>query len=189
MIKGNGFFIYRFLSKHGEVIYIGRTNNLERRIMQEHFTKNGHLPKECYDECKEVEYMELSSESEMKIYELYLINKYNPRYNIMENRNDDFKFILEEQWTKVKDNDIMTKKEYKLYSFIVINSDVGYWKTTTDIDTLADGIKIKNRDTVTRMLESLMRKGYIRFEKHGRKLVIPHTLRSIKFPKEEENEY
>ncbi|UUV46551.1 nucleotide excision repair endonuclease [Bacillus phage vB_BanS-Thrax3] len=188
-MKKNSFYVYRFLNKFNQVIYIGRTNNLKRRLEQEHFSKEGHLPRECYDECAVVEYMELSSESEMKIYELYLINKYNPRYNVMENRNDDFKFILEEQWTKVKDNDIMTKKEYKLYSFIVINSDVGYWRTTTDIDTLADGIKIKNRDTVTRMLESLARKSYIRVRYYGRKIVISHTLRDIKFPKEEENDY
>lgn len=104
----------------------------------------------------------------------------------MENRSDEFNFILKELWTTAKDNDIMTKKEYKLYSFIVMHSDVGYWRTTTDIDALADGIKIKDRGTVQRILESLARKGYIRFEKIGKKLVIPHTLRNIKFPKEEE---
>jgi len=181
----NSFYVYRFLNKHDDVIYIGRTNNLKRRLEQEHFSKEGHLPRECYDECAVVEYMELQSESEMKIYELYLINKYSPRYNVMEKRSDNFNFILEELWTKVKDNDTMTKKEYKLYAFIVMHSDVGYWRTTTDIDALADGIKIKNRDTVMRMLESLARKGYIRLEQIGKKLVIPHTLRNIKFPKEE----
>jgi len=130
--------------------------------------------------------MELQSESEMKVYELYLINKYSPKYNTMENRNDDFNFILEELWTEAKDNDIMTKKEYKLYSFIVMHSDVGLWRTTTNIDVLADGIKIKDRGTVQRMLESLARKSYIRVRPYGRKLIISHTLRNIKFPKEEE---
>uniref|UniRef100_A0AB39C7C5 GIY-YIG endonuclease n=1 Tax=Bacillus phage KoopaTroopa TaxID=3234046 RepID=A0AB39C7C5_9CAUD len=178
------FYVYRFLDKDDKTIYIGRTNNLKRRIENEHFSKYGHLPKECYDKCKTIEFMDFDSESEMKIWELYLINRYSPQYNIMENRNDDFTFNLEEHWTEYKNNDIMSKKEYKVYSFIVMHSDAGQWCIRIDIDTLADGIKIKNRETLMRILESLNRKSYIQLRQYGKSLTICHSLRDIKFPKE-----
>lgn len=74
-------FVYRFLDVYGKVIYVGRTNNVVRRIRNEHFTSRGHLPEECYRESVQVEYAEVKSESESKFYELYYMEKYQPKYN------------------------------------------------------------------------------------------------------------
>lgn len=177
------FYVYRFLDVLGTVLYIGRTNDLKRRLEQEHFSKYGHLPKECYDKCKTIEFMEFDSESEMKVYELYLINRYSPQYNVMENRNDNFTFSLEEHWTKVKNNDIMNKKEYKIYSYIVMHSEVGKFQAITTLTALAEGLKMKHEDKLWKLLESLERKGYIRMQQMGILLIINHTLRDLEFPK------
>ena len=36
------YYIYRFLDEEENILYIGRTNDLERRILAEHFTDLGH---------------------------------------------------------------------------------------------------------------------------------------------------
>ncbi len=76
------FYLYRFIDKEGKIIYIGRTNNIERRILKEHFTDNTHLPKECYLEAEKIEYVKVSNESEEVAYEAILINKIKPKYNV-----------------------------------------------------------------------------------------------------------
>ncbi len=38
------FYLYRFIDEKGNVIYIGRTNDIKRRILREHFTEKTHLP-------------------------------------------------------------------------------------------------------------------------------------------------
>lgn len=74
-------FIYRFLNTHQHIIYIGRTNNIVRRMRNEHFTSRGHLPVICYQETDRVEYAEVKSLNEAKMYELFLIEKHHPKYN------------------------------------------------------------------------------------------------------------
>lgn len=75
------FYLYRFINEKDEVIYIGRTNDIRRRIITEHFTNNTHLPNECYTETQKVEYAEFANESEEVVYEAILINQEKPKYN------------------------------------------------------------------------------------------------------------
>jgi hypothetical protein len=96
-----GFYVYRFIDESNCIIYIGRTTNMDNRMLYQHFTNKGHLKKECYEKTKKVEYAKLISESEMKIYELYLINKCNPIYNSKDKNNDFFSFELPNlKWKK-----------------------------------------------------------------------------------------
>lgn len=74
------FYLYRFINKEGEVIYIGRTNDIKRRFLREHFTNNTHLPNKCYLEIEKIEYVKLV-ESEEVAYEAILINRNRPKYN------------------------------------------------------------------------------------------------------------
>lgn len=89
----NKYYLYRFLDENDNVLYIGRTNDIRRRIMMEHFTANTHLSKECYAETRKVEYSEFSNESEEVVYEAILINKIKPKYN--KQFNDDAVFNVE----------------------------------------------------------------------------------------------
>lgn len=73
-------YVYRFIDRSGNVIYVGRTNDMLKR-MKQHFSSNGHLPKECYARTMRVEYIEVDTKNDMKIKELYYIGKLMPEYN------------------------------------------------------------------------------------------------------------
>lgn len=100
-------FIYRFLDQSNNITYIGKTNDIERRIDKEHFSKNGHLSYECYYETNKVEYAALNSEIEATIYELYLINIHKPRYNVANNTSKEkTEMQLQDlQWIEYKRKD------------------------------------------------------------------------------------
>lgn len=95
------YYVYRFLDEESKVLYVGRTENINERLTKQHFTQRGHLPQDCYKSTKSVEYCEINSRSEMKIYELYLINYHKPSYNVQDNTSEVFQFTLPEiQWVK-----------------------------------------------------------------------------------------
>lgn len=72
--------IYRFLDIDENVIYVGKTERIRFR-MNEHMSKNGHLPKECYDMVNKIQFIAMDSITLMDIKELYYINLYKPRFN------------------------------------------------------------------------------------------------------------
>lgn len=88
------YYLYRFIDKNNNVIYIGRTNNIERRIIKEHFTSNTHISPECYLEVERVEYAEFNYESEEVAYEAILINQLRPKYNKQFKDNASFDIEL-----------------------------------------------------------------------------------------------
>lgn len=73
-------YVYRFIDGNNKVIYVGKTNNLDRRFGQ-HFNKSGHLPKECYNSVWKMEYIKVDSELNALLLETYYINKYRPKFN------------------------------------------------------------------------------------------------------------
>ena len=105
-----GFYIYRFLDKDDNIIYVGKTTNFDKR-MEVHFGKvnfhnvllvdesepcsfemneessyellmhHGHLESECYESVRNVEKMTLNNQYEMDILEIHFINKFRPQYN------------------------------------------------------------------------------------------------------------
>ncbi len=75
------YFIYKFVDDNDQIIYIGKTIRLPARMVQ-HFTTDSHLTDECYDHVKYIFYSSLKTKIEMDIYEIYLIDKYRPQYNI-----------------------------------------------------------------------------------------------------------
>lgn len=79
MLKSKSY-VYRFIDGNKKVIYVGKTNNLDKRYVQ-HFNKNGHLPKECYKSVWKIEYIKVDSELNALLLETYYINKYRPKYN------------------------------------------------------------------------------------------------------------
>lgn len=92
------YYVYRFLDKSGDVIYVGRTENLKNRIKQ-HFSSSGHLSGECYDKVDVIEYTTFNTKPEMDIYEIYYINKWKPKYNTMDKHDVDMKLELNSVWS------------------------------------------------------------------------------------------
>ncbi|WP_297522867.1 nucleotide excision repair endonuclease [uncultured Clostridium sp.] len=85
--------IYRFKNLKGEIIYIGKSKNLKLRWKQ-HFSIEGHLPKTCYSETVIIEFIKFENKTDMDIYELYLINKHNPKYNFQRKNNEKMISII-----------------------------------------------------------------------------------------------
>lgn len=93
------YYIYKFLDKEQNDLYVGITNDIKRRITQEHFTNRGHLGYSCYTEVEYVVYSKCYSKDDARIKERYLINKLNPKYNIIHKNYSMFNFEINDfQW-------------------------------------------------------------------------------------------
>ena len=95
-------YVYRFLDTAQNIIYVGRTININNRI-KSHFAR-GHLPRECYDSVKVVEYMEVNTEADSILVEQYFINKYHPKYNKQGKCNSEqtVRLDIQEKWKRYK---------------------------------------------------------------------------------------
>jgi len=101
-VENKIFYVYRFLDASNNVIYIGKTERLKSRMHS-----HSHLPKECYDSIKNVEYIELSSSVDMGLYELYYINKWQPTYNSLDKQinqqcNIPIREHIDSDWKKYR---------------------------------------------------------------------------------------
>lgn len=76
-----GYYIYALIDENKQCLYIGKTQDLKRRI-QSHVGGNSNIPEECVSKIKYVKYLSFLTKSDMDIYEIYLINYYAPPYNI-----------------------------------------------------------------------------------------------------------
>lgn len=71
------FYVYRFIDITNTIIYIGKTKDIATRMYQ-HKTSKKPFWKEWY----KIEYVEFENEAEQSLYEILMINKYNPKYNV-----------------------------------------------------------------------------------------------------------
>jgi len=69
------FYIYKFLNKKGEVIYIGKTYELKKRFAQHKKDKS------WWNEISDIETAEVKDRFWLSIYEVYYINKFKAKYN------------------------------------------------------------------------------------------------------------
>ena len=94
-------YVYRFLDKDNNTIYIGKTcRKLDTRI-EEHFTGKGHLDKSCYKSTCRIEYLKFKTDADSLLVETYLINKYRPMYNKANKSNyagQTIKLNIKEDW-------------------------------------------------------------------------------------------
>ena len=105
-------YTYRFIDKYGNVIYIGKTVNMDLR-MQSHFNK-GHLPKECYNAVCRIEYQKHKTESDALIMETYYITKYSPKYNKLGQSRDVPTITFDEKnWKIYKEFKSVQIRDYK----------------------------------------------------------------------------
>lgn len=91
-----GYFVYMFLDIEDNVLYIGSSIHLVKRIEQQHFlSQYGNLSEECILATHKILYHQGVSSDDMKIKERYLINKENPQYNVKLNNNSKFSFTID----------------------------------------------------------------------------------------------
>ena len=105
-------WVYRFLNKYNEIIYIGKAKYLKNRI-----SSHNHLPEECYKEIVIIEYIEFDTEHDMDFAERYFISKENPKYNTVLSDKDFTLNLVEfdiKKWNKYipyNDNTIISIKK------------------------------------------------------------------------------
>ncbi len=101
-------YIYRFLNRNGEIIYVGKTeqSSLDNRILT-----HSHLPVEAYIEKKNIECFKLTSKADLAIYEMYYINKFQPKFNTASKYKGEMQLKLPElQWTEYSREKTATNK-------------------------------------------------------------------------------
>ncbi|MBP2615819.1 GIY-YIG nuclease family protein [Chryseobacterium jejuense] len=132
-----GFYIYMFLNKENQPLYIGLTTNLIGRIEDNHFKLvSTGLDESCLNEISNILYHECLSSEDMKIKERFLINKLNPKYNISFNSNNEFSFDINIDWYSYDEFETrMRLKKYEKFSLeiqnILLSQDsLDYSKTT-----------------------------------------------------------
>src|SRR3989344_3732780 len=77
--------IYRFLSKAGSLLYIGKAKNLKNRV-NSYFNKSTELTpvkQQMVSQARKVEYTVVDNETEALLLEASLIKKHQPPYNIV----------------------------------------------------------------------------------------------------------
>jgi excinuclease UvrABC nuclease subunit len=142
------YYVYRFLNRNRNIIYIGRTKDIDKRI-KTHFS-NGHLPNKCYEETEFIEISEFSCKADTYIYEVYLISKYKPKYNT------EFKDIK----CSIQLSDIEFKPYPRLIkvirsidkSVLLTNKDINLYNELGEIQTgKLEGKSIKSLNTKDRV--------------------------------------
>ncbi len=95
------FYVYRFLDKTKNVIYVGKS----KQDLEQRFRGHLHLPEECYDQVYKIEYIECSTESDMSIKEIYYINKYrntNFFFNVLDTTELPTSVTFDDKWKQYK---------------------------------------------------------------------------------------
>lgn len=93
------YYVYMFLDKDENPLYIGSSFNLVTRIEQQHFlNKNGNLVEECIIKTYKILYHKAESYDDMMIKERYLINTLDPIFNIKLKNNSKFSFKIDFEW-------------------------------------------------------------------------------------------
>lgn len=133
------YYVYRFLSELGEVVYVGKTKQALEKRMRYHFGNSGHLRKEHISKVAKIEYLDLSSRIDMDIAELHYINKWKPLFNTqakydesvsLESRENDiwmcFEFNFETDQTidippKLRVDVIFTEADSDVIEFLFSN--------------------------------------------------------------------
>ena len=91
------FFIYKMYDVNKNLLYVGKTTNLESRMTQ-HFAKQEVKDHPWKKDVNIIEAYETKSQSDMDILEIYCINKERPKYNVQSvtdypTINIDYKFL------------------------------------------------------------------------------------------------
>ena len=129
--------VYRFLNIDGEVIYIGKAKDLQRRLRN-----HKHLPKECYQEKVVTQFAVFKFEDEMDLAERILISKHNPKYNkVFGNKNIEFNIELMDN-LKWYNYDQITLESEDLLRELILNK---YDREIIDLEKAEMDIWRKNR--------------------------------------------
>ena len=81
-------YVYMILGKNEEVIYVGKTNDLNTRLRSHQENKP-----ELWNEHTKILFNKFDNENDQSAYEKLMIMKYSPKYNITDNFNSTIEII------------------------------------------------------------------------------------------------
>ena len=87
-------YVYKLLDKKGNVLYVGKTNDLKRRLT-EHISNQ-----EWRNEIDSLYYAVCRDDFEQRTYENYYIIKSNPKYNKQDKSFSTHIILPELKWKK-----------------------------------------------------------------------------------------
>lgn len=101
------YYVYKYV-QNNQIVYIGITNNLDRRFKE-------HLKEDNLKNSK-IFYFSCNSKAVAENYEFFLINKYHPVFNTAKQQKDFICDIIEPDWSLystelIKNIEIETNKE------------------------------------------------------------------------------
>lgn len=156
------YYIYRYLNKEKEVIYVGLTSRPVEKRIKEHEIES--LQNETF--C--IEYAEVATKADMQQYEIFYINKYQPRFNIRSLDEEGTTLALPEltfkpfkkknEKTEIYIHPNHDKREYSLkfnHGLIEVNVLNPYARMDADkkIEVNIKGELILNKEESKKMLE------------------------------------
>lgn len=148
--------IYRFFNINGEVIYIGKAKDLQKRL-----SNHNHLPKECYDERVEIDFAVFETIDDMDLAERYFIPKYKPKYNVMMKENNlsvDIDKFEKVKWFKYNPHMIIENKAEleELLNLYELNRRIRELQSSIQI-LKTEEMEIDNSNKIEYMKNDLLR--------------------------------
>lgn len=118
-------YVYRFKNYKGDIIYIGKTQNMYNRMLQ-HF-QDRSMKQINYGTVAMIEFAECKTVEDMDFWEKYLIGKYKPIYNIKGIDKDvsGIKMPTELKWEEYRNEKIEKKMGFCTYeSFSDLENEI-----------------------------------------------------------------
>jgi len=144
-IKHEHFYLYRFLNKNNEIMYVGKTTNMNNRMythLNNHFSLRTPEKYDLYNNLHTIEYCEMESDYHMNMYEIHYICKYKPLYNLeFKSDNNNLFDIPDIIWTPyIIKSYIDDVSLYYYCNFKLTIKDIRY-KLANDIEFYNEFIK------------------------------------------------
>lgn len=95
------FYVYRFLDKKKNIIYVGKS----KQELELRFRGHLHLPDACYDLTYKIEYIECTTEADMSIKEIFYINKYRHDgnfFNVLDKTDVPISVEFNDKWKQYR---------------------------------------------------------------------------------------
>lgn len=115
--------LYCFKNKAGEIIYIGKADDIHKRLKH-----HKHLSEECYAELNSVEYAIIDNKADRDILELLLITKLHPKYNTQLKYTEEPTLLIDSSvmlfWQKASIDEYDFIHQHQIYLNHKTNSDI-----------------------------------------------------------------